>query len=186
MPYKHLILVVSGIVVLGLSTVLKLWPYGMHRTFSQHVARHKSGILYYIALFATILPLLLVFIFKWFIPTFHPSALFGFFIILASISHFACTLVPETGGRKTTIHQLLAYLSADCLLPATLIVALTSSVSLIGRMAAIIASSIMAIIIILFVKSYVKNKGEHQYLLALQAAYFALFFITLVIATYTK
>lgn len=184
--YKNLILLVTLITVTGLSIILKIWPYGINRTFSQHVARHKAGIIYYIVLFLVILPLLLLYIYKWFIPTFNPPALFGFFIIVASISHFACTLVPETGGYKTFVHQMLAYLSADCLLPATFIIMLTPAVSLAGKIAAGMSSIIMLIIVAVFVKAYVKDHGQHKYLLALQGSYFALFFITLLVATYAR
>lgn len=183
--YKNLILIVSLITVIGLSVILKVWPYGINRTFSQHVARHKASIIYYILLFSIILPLLLLYIFNWFIPTFNPPALFGFLLVLASVSQYGCVLVPETGGRKTFMHQMLAFLAADCLLPATLVVALTPAVSPIGRAVAAISSLLMATIIAIFVKAYTKNKGQHKYLLVIQASYFALFFITLIVATYT-
>lgn len=183
--YKNLILIVSLITVIGLSVILKIWPYGINRTFSQHVARHKASIIYYILLFSIILPLLLLYIFNWFIPTFNPPALFGFLLVLASISQYGCVLVPETGGRKTFIHQMLAFLAADCLLPATILVALTPSVSSFGRVVAAISGLIMAGIVAIFVKAYAKDKGEHKFLLVLQASYFALFFLALLVATYT-
>jgi hypothetical protein len=183
--YKNLISIVSLITVIGLSVILKIWPYGINRTFSQHVARHKASIIYYILLFSIILPLLLLYIFNWFIPTFNPPTLFGFLLVLASVSQYGCVLVPETGGCKTFIHQMLAFLEADCLLPATLLIALTPAVSPIGRAVAAISSLLMATIIAIFVKAYVKNKGQHKYLLVIQASYFALFFITLIVATYT-
>ena len=183
--YKNLILIVSLITVVGLSVVLRVWPYGTNRTFSQHVARYRASVIYYIVLFSIILPLLLLYIFNWFIPTFNPPALFGFFLALASVSQYGCVLVPETGGRKTFIHQMLAFLAADCLLPATILVALTPTVSPIGRAVAVVSSLLMATIIAIFVKAYVKNKGQHKYLLVIQASYFALFFATLLVATYT-
>ena len=183
--YKNLILLVSLITITGLWIVLKVWPYGISRTFSQHVARHKASVIYYILLFSIILPLLLLYIFKWFIPTFNPPVLFGFFLILASVSQYGCVLVPETGGRKTFIHQMLAFLAADCLLPATFLISLTPAVSSAGRVVAVITSLLMATIIAIFVKAYIKNKGQHKYLLVIQASYFALFFITLIVATYT-
>lgn len=184
--YKNLILLVSLITVSGLLVILKVWPYGMDRTFSQHVARHRASIIYYILLFSIILPLLLSYIFNWFIPTFNPPAIFGFLLILASVSQYGCVLVPETGGRKTFIHQMLAFLAADCLLPATFLIAMTSAVSPAGRIVAMISSLFMATIIAIFVKAYTKNKGQHKYLLVIQASYFALFFITLLVATYTN
>jgi len=183
--YKNLILLVTLITAVGLSIILKVWPYGINRTFSQHVARHKASIIYYILLFSIILPLLLLYIFKWFIPTFNPPALFGPLLILASVSQYGCVLAPETSGRKTFIHQMLAFLAADCLLPATVLIALTPVVSSVGRVVAMLSSLLMASIIAIFVKAYVKNNGQHRYLLIIQASYFALFFITLLVATYT-
>ena len=166
--------------------MLKLWPYGKDHTFSQHVARHKSAILYYIGLFAVVLPLLLLFIFNWFVPTFNPPLVFGYLIVLAAAAQFACTLVPETGGRKTTAHQMLAYLAADCLLPVTFIIALLTTVSSIARIIAVVSSLVMVSIIGIMVWAYFKNHGRHKDLLILQSVYFAVFFITLLITTYTK
>lgn len=184
--YKNLIIIVSLIVTVGLYLIIRLWPYGINHTFSQHIARHKLAIVYYILLFLLILPLLLTYTFKWFIPTFKPSSWFGLFIILASVSHFTCTLVPETGRTKTIVHQTLAYLSANCLLPATLLIIFTPSISSIGRLVATFTSLVMAIIIVIFVRAYIKNKGQHKYLLVLQGSYFALFFMTLLVVTYIR
>jgi hypothetical protein len=184
--YQHLIIVATAVIVTGLITVLKLWPYGKDHTFSQHVARHKSAILYYIGLFAVVLPLLLLFIFKWFIPTFNPPLVFGYLIVLAAAAQFACTLVPETGGRKTTAHQMLAYLAADCLFPSTFMIVLLTTASNVARIVAVVSSLAMACIIGIMVWAYFKNHGRHRYLLILQSVYFASFFITLLITTYTK
>lgn len=86
-------------------------------TFSQHVALHRSAVLYYIGLFTVVLPLLAIFLLGWFMPTFHLSWWFGFFVVVACTTQYACTFVPETGGRKTRYHRLLAGISAVSLLP---------------------------------------------------------------------
>ncbi len=184
--YQHFITISAIATVMGLIAVLKLWPYDKEHTFSQHVARQKSAIIYYIGLFIVILTLLLLFIFKWFIPTYNPPQAFSYLILLAAITQFACTLVPETGGRKTTIHQMLAYFSADCLLPTTVIIALLPTVSNIARIIAGLSSLVMTMIIGAMVWAYFKNHGYHKNLLLLQSVYFALFFCSLLFATYIQ
>jgi hypothetical protein len=126
------------------------------------------------------MPLLLLFFIKWFIPEFNLSALFTRLVIIASLAQLGCTLVPEIGGAKSTIHRLLAFISAFCLLPALFIIALTSSVDMSGK----IISALGCVVMLGIITILVRNKAEHRYLLLLQSAYFLVFFTTILVVTY--
>lgn len=179
---KHLGLLSAVILFLGLLYVVRKWPYGVNHTFSQHVARHKSAIVYYAVLFCLVLPLLLLFFFGWFIPYFDMTVWFKVCISVSALLQLLCTFVPEVGGIKSTIHRGLAFLSADFLLPATILISLNDNISPIGKAIAAFAAIIMTSVIIVMLT----NKAQHKYLLLLQSLYFGVFFLAFLIPAYTS
>jgi hypothetical protein len=182
LEYKYLGLLAIIILVTGLVFIMLKWPQGRHSSFSQHVAIRRHTIVYYSLLFGVVLPLLLLFFLRWFMPEFELSAWFGFFIVASSLFQFACTLIPEIGGWKTRYHRLLAGTSAVLLMPALLILLLSDSVELLSKLLTIISLAIMLGTI--YVLS--KGKGQHQQFLLLQSAYFAAFFIPILFTAYVQ
>lgn len=180
MVSRHLGLLAFMLLVVGLTFVVTKWPYGINRTFSQHVARHKTAVYFYIVFFVVVLALLLSFFLGWFIPTFSLGLSFTLLVVGSAAFQFACTLVPETGGTKSKIHRYLAFVSADLLLPAVIIMAFTDAFSAFSKITSLIMATIMSAIIIVMVK----NNAEHKYLLILQAVYFLAFFIAVLVSTY--
>src|SRR5687768_4830790 len=110
--YKPLGALSAVILFAGLFYIVNKWPQGKHITYSQRIATSKQGIIYYILLFSLVLPLLILFFVKWFIPAFNLSPWFGFFVFASSLSQYLCTLIPEVGGRKSRYHRFFAFSSA--------------------------------------------------------------------------
>lgn len=179
---KHLFAISAVVLLLGLTAVVRLWPHAINRTFSQHVARYKKAIIFYSVIFCLVLPLMIIFFFKWFIPYFSLNIWFAACIVCASGLQLACTFIPEVGGTKSVIHRGLAFLSADFLLPALILLAFSSAVSSVGRASAVLASAVMATVIAIMLV----NKAEHKYLLVLQALYFTAFFLVILVTTYVS
>lgn len=179
--YKHFGLLSAALLTPGLLFVVLRWPQGKHRTFSQHIATSKTAIIYYVLLFSIVLPLLVLFFLKWFIPYFRFSSIFTVSIIVAALLQFLCTLIPEVGGWKSTIHRALAFLSADLLLIPVLLVTISPFVSTLARATSLLSFAVMASIALLLIRS----KAEHKYLLILQSGFFAMFFITVLTTTYS-
>lgn len=180
LEYKYLGLLAVTVLILGLIIVVIKWPRGRDSTFSQHVAGQKISVFYYVMLFSIVLPLLLLFFFKWFMPEFGLSLWFGLFIVLSSITQYASTLVPETGGRKSHYHRVLAGISAILLVPALMIILTASPI---GPLAKVITTvSLLAMVGIIY--TIVRGKGKHPYLLLLQSAYFAAFFTPVLFISY--
>lgn len=96
------------IIVVGLALIPVLWPSNPRNTFSQNIAKQRSSILYYIALFALFLPIFLLFMLGWFIPHFSLPPYTYTLVWVAAITQFACTLVPETRGWKVFWHRFFA------------------------------------------------------------------------------
>jgi hypothetical protein len=180
MDYKYFGLISVTLLLVGLWYVIWKWPQGRHMTFSQHVAQHKSAVIYYFFLFGITLPLLNISFITWFVPAFGLSICINVFAVAASIFQVACTLVPEVAGWRTKCHQALAGVSALLLLPLPIILALSSNIETVGRLLAVLALFTMFGII----ASVKYTKGNHPKLLIMQAAYFAAFFTPILFVSY--
>lgn len=179
MILKYLGLLSVCVLFLGLWFITKRWSYDKHHTFSQHVARYKSAIFFYMLLFVIVLIPLNIFFIKWFVPTYHISHWFIAVIIFSSITQIGCTLIPEVGNIKTKIHQALAGLSAISLIPALVILNLAHIAS-IDKIITIISLLLMATVIAIVIR----QKDLHKHLLLLQVFYFGALFLPVLVVSY--
>jgi len=180
MMYKYFGLVAVVALAVGLLFVVRRWPRGVSYTFSQHVALRRSSIIYYAALFFVTMPLLVLFFVKWFVPEYNISHWFTVLAVGSAAAQCACTLVPETGGIKSTIHRALAGLSAILLIPALLVLSLQNEVGTLQMIIILLSVAVMTIIAGLVALS----GGKHRYFLVLQAVYFAAFFAPILFISY--
>lgn len=179
MDYKYFGLLSFLILLCGLIFIVIRWPQGKHVTFSGHVAVAKHKIAYYIALFAVVLPLLVLFFVKWFAPTFNMPVWFSAALITSAIAQQACTLIPETGGWKTRWHAILAGISGFALLPLLVFMLVSDYIPAMGKVTSFISLVCMTGIII----AIAVRKASGQYLI-LQALYYAAFFIPILLVSY--
>ncbi len=177
---KHLILVALAILIPGLLFVALHWPHGIHKTFSQHVALKRASILYYFALFALVLPIIFIFFKNYLIPELALSNVVLLLVGLSSLAQIGCTLVPELGGLKAIIHQIFAGVSALLLIAVLMLISKSNSISAFDRVSIFVCMAMMTTIIG-FVIFWKKTKLPA---LLLQASYFSLFFVGVLIATY--
>lgn len=177
--FKHLGALAVAVLFGGLTLLVTKWPQTPQMTFSQHAAVYRHTILYYCALFTVALPLALLFFIGWFVPTFDLPVLFSVFIIMSCITQYICTLIPETGGRKSQIHQTMAGISAVSLVPPLFLILNSNHVGGIAKVVTVICLSIMMIILGMV------GMNKQKYLSwKLQALYFAAFFIAILAITY--
>lgn len=172
--YAYLGLVSIITLVIGLAFIVVKWPLDRHHTFSQHVARQRVSIYYYVALFSVVFPPLLVFFYRWFAPTFNLPNLFLVLVTISCVLQLACALVPETGGWKSNLHRLLAGSSAVMLPPSlgVLLLSVPDGHNLIIAIASAVMLAVIAYVIL--------NKGHPRNFLVLQTVYFLSFFSTIV------
>ncbi len=156
------------------------WPQGKHKSFSQHASAYRHTYFYYIGLFAVVLPLLLLFFTDWFVPTFNLSGWFMVCIGLSMITQILVTLIPESGGKKSLYHRRFAFVSALLLIPPLVIIAMSESVSMFGRISSVVALITMFSIIVVLIA----GRGKHKQLLWLQVGYFVAFFAAVLATTY--
>jgi len=179
--YQNYILLALLILLPGLAFIVWRWPLGRHATFSQHVAGKRSSRLYYFLLFAITLPILCIFFWRYFVPTYQLSHVTMLLVAIAALSQIACTLIPETGGKKTATHQTLAGISALCLLPILVIIVFAPTISILEKVACVVCGGAMLVIIL----SAAIFRNRKLPLLIFQASYFAAFFIAIIFVTYS-
>ncbi len=170
-----LTILIAGLVFLALK-----WPRSVHMTFSQHAAQRKLTVVYYIALFAIVLPLFFAFFAFWFVPQFKISEWFIHLILISLIAQFVVTLIPETVGWRVGWHKAFAGISALLLLPCMLLLIYTGEFSFTERWIAW-AGSFMMLSIVLKIALSRKNL---RFLLIMQALYFVSFFVPIIILAY--
>jgi len=178
--YRNYLLYSIVVLFSGLLFLICRWPRGRNYTFSQHAAGQRSSILYYIALFATALPMLYIFFWKYFVPHYKLPALTLGLIGASATAQIGCTLVPEIGDRHTTVHRVLAGLSAVLLPPVLLILLMSPPITLLDKLWVGAAFVLMTGVI----GATLYTKQLRLPALLLQATYFTVFFAALAIVTY--
>jgi hypothetical protein len=177
---QHLLLLVIGLLVAGLTFTVIKWPGGLHMTFSQYAATNRWSKLFYCLLFVVTMPLLLWFFVVWFAPHNNLSAVFSWCAGVAVLFQILCTLVPETGGVRTTVHGALVSVSVLAMMPLVVMIGLSSDISTTVRLAAWIG---LAAMLALLCTALMYRQG-FRWVLLLQAGYYVAFLGVLLTATY--
>ncbi len=179
--YQYFGIVAVTILAIGLAYIPRRWPLSRNHTFSQHIARKRSSVIYYVALFAIALPLLVAFFVGWFTPTFAAPAAINILIILAALFQLACTFVPETSGSKSAWHRTFAGLSGILLLPILVLLLAVEGVSIPAKIVTLAALLIMLWCTYVVIRA---NGRPHNFLI-IQSVYFAVFFTPILLLSYT-
>ncbi|MES2631042.1 MAG: hypothetical protein V4611_03730 [Patescibacteria group bacterium] len=181
MIFPHIIWLGLVLLVIGLYGVVRFWPEGgSAKTFSQHIAHHKAGVLYYILLFTIVLPIFATFFYYWFIPTYNPIAIFSTLIFIGLLAQYLCTFVPEVGTKRKAVHQGLAFISALGLLFAIGAALLSNSFSITDKVC--LAVGFLAMTILLSV--LIAARANHPKILYIQIGYFVAFFASILLVVY--
>ena len=177
----HILWVGLALLIVGLFGAVRLWPEGGYgKTFSQHIATARTGIIYYTLVFALTLPLFAAFFFGWFIPAYQPSILFNIFISIALISQFLCTLVPEIGHKRKVAHRALALVSALGLLASMVVALVSGSFGVSDKIILFVGSAVMTWLLTVMIVT----NASHSKILFVQAGYFAAFFTSVLLVVY--
>lgn len=177
---QHLILLVIVLLAAGLTYVPVRWPGGLHKTFSQHVARDRWSKVYYSLFFLVTLPLLLLFFVAWLVPVKNLPAAFIWFATIAVVFQIVCTFVPEDGGVRTKIHRVLTGISGFAMLPLVIMLALAEHLSFFTKL---VAAGMLVVMLMLLTIALRHQKG-HDKALLLQVGYYTGFFIAILAVTY--
>ena len=180
--YKSFGLLSIILIWAGLLYMIKKWPGNKSMSFSAHAAASRPGIVYYFTLFTTDLILFFLFVSKWLVPTLHLPYVFTTISFIAVLGQFIAICIPTTGGLKTRIHDLSSYVMFVLLMPLSLMLFYSSHVSLVARLACLLAACYMVVAWFLF--TIVKSTKNH--FLIYQTTYAASFHVALLLVIYTR
>ena len=182
---RYLLALAILLLIVGLVFLVVRWPQGASKTFSQHAAAQKASIIYYFLLFAVTIPMLSVFFYGYFIPTYHLSFVFSVAIALGLAGQLIAGAVPEVGGWKLRVHRTSTGWSAFGLFVATIYLAYELPLSPL-----VFGFSLLTIVVMmccsgLVFRSFVARQPfEHRYFLWLQVVYYVMFFGSIGLVTY--
>lgn len=180
--YKSLGPISIFVTWLGLAFLVYKWPGEMPMSFGLRAAQHKKSYLFYLILFVVTLPLFFVFIVKWFVPELRLPNKYVYLALAVIIFQLIVAIVPEVKGKKAKIHRLIAGLMTFLLIPMTMLIATAANLPVSIRSLAFLDSLLLVIIWGLFILI----EPFHRHFLYLQAAYVAIFHITILAATYLR
>lgn len=166
---------------LCLAFMVRKWPGNKSMSYSAHAAATRLGIIYYFVVFSVHLFLFYLFVVNWFVPTFHLPKLFSALLIVAMMGQLAALIVPTTGGRKTIIHDITAYIMHMLLMPLCLFIVFSQNFSLFARAFAMLTAIYMVSVWLLL--GLKKAKSHHFWL---QTAYGLSFHTAILVAVYIR
>ena len=158
----------------------KLWG-GRHVTISLHASSNATARKLFAVLVILETTLYLLFLFKWFIPYYGMSFLFGVLVILTSVGHYITGIIPETRGLSRAIHRRASYWSVALFVPELIIISTTLSISAIVRTIAFALS--VALIYAWYLFLFRLNRRED---ILDQALYISTLPIVLILAAYIR
>lgn len=156
------------------------WGPDSTKTFSRLVAQKQSSIIYYFIVFFVFLGTFSVFMITSFIPRLALRDLFTGIYLLGVTAQLVCIALPETGGRKTTIHLTAAgVLCVSVFVQIALLIFLVH-LPLLSFIVCIISLSVMLLVLLAVALKHRVTKYE----LGLQSLYFASYLGTIIFVGY--
>jgi hypothetical protein len=163
-------------------SLLVKWPRDPRKSISQHSASLKSSYVFYTPAQVIAGVLLLIFMTRWFIPTFNLSGLYTLVISFTIGTQLVAAFLPDTiKGAVSFVHQIFAYGMALGMLVYTLLVILSPHLSNISR----IFATISVLYMIFGLLGLIFTKWSKLHYLVLQFIYISLFLATILVATYS-
>ena len=179
--YKLLGLVSIVWIWMCLLYLVRKWPGDKTMTFSAHAARTRASILFYLVTFSVHLITFYLFFYNWFVLFYDLPIILNLMLAIAVLGEFVALLVPTTGGKMTVVHNIASYIMLVLLLPISIIIANTNSVSGVVRFTSLVAVICM---IIVGIVALLQRKGKSNQLVY-QIIYGGSFHIIFLVAIFS-
>jgi len=178
--YKHFALLGFVLFWTTAAYMVKKWQGSKSMSLSKHAASHPVATVLFGATIIVSMTLYLLFIFKWFEPTFHLGKYFSYLNIVIATGFSIAALIPDTNGLPHRIHHHVAYTAAWLLMLPMAMLSIASTVIVPLRIVALIGFITMFVLWIRFLT--IKNTRERH--LIYQIVYFLIFDVTILLTTY--
>ena len=180
--FKPLGLITIAITWLALGLLVYKSQGDKRMSFSRHAAANKTAFTTLAIIEPFILSGFFLFIYKWFVPTFRLPALFTVLVGLSSLGLLIAAWIPDVAGWKHKVHEWTAYPAVILFIPISLIMCFVSGLPAFVRGAWIIALVYNTACVTFFLFS----KKAKEYHLYLQAPYFVLTHLAILLTAYIR
>jgi hypothetical protein len=186
MHWRLVILFTIIIFWLALIRLLTKWPRSRTKSISQHSASVREAYLFFTTAQLVCGISLYLFMVYWFIPALHLSLAFTIIYTITTLLQLISALIPDKIiGRKSLIHQALAYAMADGMFIISILLSFSKTVRGFSKTFIIIVALYMAYCMILFIIKKGRTDAVRNYLL-LQSLYIVLFQFAILVITFAK
>ena len=156
--------------IAGLAYLVRKWPDGgMQVTFSHHAASTAQATRYYVILFLTCLPPIVVWYVVWLAPHLGLPVVASATMVIAAAAQIVAAYVPEREPR-IAVHRGITAMSVAAILMTLLLIWLTT------RNGFVLAISLVMLLIVGYAGVL---RDRARYPLVLQAGFYTLFFMVL-------
>ncbi len=173
---KHLILLAVGLYWFTIFFILAKWDIDKRKTISDHMASGTPKKMYTASTLIYI-PIILLFLWSWFLPTLSGSMFDYILVIVAGICLMLTSIIPREGS-KALPHDLLANVLGLSLYILVAHLAFSSTSGYVR------VASITILASILLIATLLREKDHRNYLLA-QILYYGLMHVLIIFLTYT-
>ena len=171
----------------GLIFLIYKWKGNRSMTFSQHAAVSKQSQLFYVALFAVVLPLFSWFMFGWFATHLKLPLAYKILMIGALVGQIIAVLVPEVAGTsKESIHRYASFTMAILTMPITALIARYVHDPITKILVSSLALYMLANFLYLIIGHRKQGRVADKNMLIWQATYIAAFHLSVILATFSS
>ncbi len=162
--------------------ILWKWPAQRHHSFSKHITLNKTSQLLFALSFTAVAVLSGIFLAGWFGPAWQMGEIYYALVAIITLGQLIIAWVPATQGRLLKIHNIAALSTILSMLFIIFVVVMTTALSLQQFITA--AVFLLFGVYIMFLFKFVPK--SHAEFLFYELSYFVLFWITVLILTYTQ
>lgn len=178
----------ASILIFWLSMYILLthWPREANKSISRHAAANRNTYLFFTPVQVVIGIIMLIFMLRWFMPTFQTGLLFNWVFVTTATLQITSALLPDRiHGVKSNIHLVMANSMATGMFLSTVLLLLNEHIHIAGRLALLGTSIFMLYTLGLAIKNNGKPELIANYL-ALQITYIVLFQSSVLVATFLR
>ncbi len=162
--------------------ILWKWPAQRHHSFSRHITLNRTSRRLFALSFTAVALLSCLFLAGWFGPAWQMGEIYYVLVAIITIGQLVIAWVPATQGISLKIHNIAALSTIFSMLFIVYVVVMLSSLSLQQFIASVLF--LLFGVYTLFLFKFVPK--AHAEFLFYELSYFVLFWITILILTYTQ
>ncbi len=180
--FQHFALLSFLFAIAGVAVILKTYGHDRSRSISSHAAGQRTSYWLFLASITAAVVSFYAFTLFWLLPVVEISGITAAFIALALLLLIATAIIPDSGGKKSLWHGIVAWSMAVLLLLVVIGLLLSQVLSPLsqGIVFLVVLYMIVDWLLFLFIKK------THQHFLLFQSTYVLSFYIAMLATAYLR